>query len=157
MDPNRGASRPHEFAQVHGARAQARHRLLPCMGCQNSTHQHQEIERGGMHRPWMAASHRVSNATIKRTMASAARGGLGRRRGWAERVGDGVYSSVGRRFEAPIKKMRGGALFLGGRQSTEKYNNQPKFAFDVRRGDGEETRIGGTRGGWHLIVGWSLD
>jgi hypothetical protein len=96
---------PHEFAQALGARVQARHRLLPCMGRQNGTHR--EIERGGMHRPWMAASHWV-NSTIKRTMALAARGGLGRRSRWAERVGCGVYSSVGRRFEAPIKKMRGG-------------------------------------------------
>ena len=51
----------------------------------------------------------------------------------------------------------GGALALGGRQSMAKHNNQPNDVVDVRRGDGEETRTGGTREGWHLIVGQSPD
>ena len=47
----------------------------------------------------------------------------------------------------------GGALALGGRQSMAKHNNHPNEGVDIRRGDGEETWTGGTREGWHLIVG----
>jgi hypothetical protein len=95
-------------------------------------------------------------------MASAARGGLGRRCGQVERVGVvfTVYSLVSRQFEAPIKKMRGGALALGGRQLMAKHNNQPKVGFDVRRGDGEwggDAYGQNAYGGWHLIDGRSPD
>ena len=48
-------------------------------------------------------------------------------------------------------------MALGGRQPMAKHNNQPNDGVDIRRGDGEETQTGGTREGWHLIVGQSPD
>ncbi len=62
---------------------------------------------GGVHRPWMVASHRV-NATIKQMMALAVRGALGKRCGRAERVGDGVYLWVCRQIKGPKLREREG-------------------------------------------------